>query len=444
MTEHYWDYRKEVRYLEFEELLKLCIQDYKADLPKHQQMHDYYIGKTDAMKNYKMVTNRTNNKINCNFIKKFIKEEVAYALGNKLTYISRTGSEDIIKAVTTNLAHWSEKHDQNLLKNALKQGIAYELYYIDKDGLFSATILTPLNAYVYENEDGEVQFLLHFFNKKFEDKQYMDVYLPNKIIHYVISGDDNLTVIGEDSHIFNEVPVGLCPISEEKELDTLFSDLKGLQDAYETNLSDISNEIADWRQAYLKIIGGEISEEDLAKMKQLGAIQIPSDGDSKIDVDWLIKNINDNFVKNTLDTIEDKIYQLSCHINANEKLSSNTSSLALRTRLISLENKVKLSFDAVADCIKTRLKFLFKYLAIKQGTLFDYRDVKVKFTPLIPSDDLVTAQIISQLGDKISTQTGIAQLSFIENPAEEMERIKKEREELEELDLMKIDPYGDE
>ena len=43
--------------------------DYKI----YQKMYNYYVGDTDAMRNYKMVTERSNNKVRVNFIKKFIK-----------------------------------------------------------------------------------------------------------------------------------------------------------------------------------------------------------------------------------------------------------------------------------------------------------------------------------------------------------------------------------
>lgn len=305
-------------------------------------------------------------------------------------------------------------------------GQSYELYYVDKDGLFSSQIYSPLNSYALQDDFGNVQIFLVLFKKKFDNvTQYLDVYYPGKVEHYTIGGTSNLTFLGEDTHIFDEVPVSVCSIAEEKEFDTLFNDLKGLQDAYETNLSDISNEISDFRNAYLMLKGADISAEDLANMKKLGAMKVPVGGD----VAWLVKNVNDSFIQNTLKTLEDKMYQISNHINANEKLSSNTSSLALRTRLISLENKCKLNADALADALKNRLKFLFKYLKIKTGQNFDYRDIKIKFTPNIPQDDMMTAQIISQLNGKLSTETAIAQLSFIDNPKEEMAKLKKEQEE---------------
>ena len=61
---------------------------------------------------------------------------------------------------------------------------------------------------------------------------------------------------------------------------------------------------------------------------------------------------------------------------------------------------------------------------------YDYRDIKVKFTPNIPQDDLTTAQIISQLGDKLSLETGLSQLSFIENSKNEIDKIKNEQEDI--------------
>jgi len=141
---------------------------------------------------------------------------------------------------------------------------------------------------------------------------------------------------------------------------------------------------------------------------------------------WLIKNINDTFIQNTLNTMEDKMYQLSSHINHNEKMQSNLSSLALRARLIALEEKCKLNQKSIADCIKTRLKFLFIYLKVIKNIEYDFRDIKIKFTPNIPQDDLMTAQVISQLGDKLSTETGLSLLSFIENPKNELKKIKDE------------------
>lgn len=157
-------------------------------------------------------------------------------------------------------------------------------------------------------------------------------------------------------------------------------------------------------------------------MKENGIMNLPERGDAK----WLVKNINDGFVQNTLSTLEDKIYQLASHINNNEKMVSNTSSLALRNRLIGLEQRCANNIETMTDCISTRLQLLFEFLYKKQGTNYDWRDIDIKFTPCIPTDDLMIAQIISQLNGKLSIKTGLSQLSFVDNPENEMKELEKE------------------
>lgn len=404
------------------ELLKRCYEDFSAKIPIYESMYSYYKGNTDAMSNYKMITERSNNKTACNFIKKFIKEEVSYSVGNDITYISKSSDDNIVKDIDYYFGHWSAKHDGNILKRMLTFGFAFELYYIDKENQFSSRIITPQNGYAYTDDFGNVLFFMHIFTKKFNDVTYIDVYDSEFIYHYDI---DFTKTADPTPHIFKTVPVGVAQVSEEREDDTIYKDIKGLQDAYETNLSDISNEISDFRNAYLAISGFKIDSDDTDIMKEKGIIEIPvADGKAV----WLIKNINDNFIQNTLATQEDKMYQLTSHINHNEKMQSNLSGVALRSRLISLEEKCKLNQKALEDCIMTRFKMLFIFLKWLKNLNYDYRDIKAKFTPNIPQDDLNSAQIVSQLGDKLSIETALSLLSFIDNPVNEIEKIKAENE----------------
>ena len=213
--------------------------------------------------------------------------------------------------------------------------------------------------------------------------------------------------------------------------------MKGLQDAFETNLSDIGNEISDFRNAYLLFKNAQVDEEKIPEMKKLGVIQFPDSGG---DAAWLIKNINDTFIQNTLDRYEDTMYQLACHINHNEKLQSNLSGVALRSRLIALENKCSLQTKAHKNIVKNRIRFLFLYLDLKKNKKYDYKDVKAIYTPNIPSDDLSTAQMLSQLPEGlISKDTGRGLFSFINNVPYEGQKVQKEQKsETEMVNLDKI------
>ena len=418
------------------ELLRKCKQDFDMMLPTYMKMQRYYDGKTDALEKYQMITKRANTKVKCNFIQKFINEEASYCCGNKITYSSHSNNQNVIEDLRINFKHWKEKYNKELCKQSLIFNEAYELYYIDTDGLFNSLICTPLNSYILQDDFGNTKLFIRFFTKKFDDTHtlYADVFTDTDVSYYTIIGDifTPITGLKTESNVFGKVPVSVVSIGSMYE--SLFSVLKGLQDGYETNLSDMVNEISDFRNAYLAFKNCKIDDTtkdengktDLDKMKELGVMNLPGE---KADAKWLIKEINDSFVQNTLNTMEDKMYQLASHINNNEKLVSNTSSLALRNRLIGLEEKCNNNIQALIDAIKVRLQFLFIYLKIKQNKNYDWKDVDIKIVPNIPTDDLMVSQIISQLNGKLSTRTGLAQLSFIDNPDNEMKEIEKENKD---------------
>lgn len=407
------------------ELLRLCYKDFLSKQGEYEKMYDYYKGDTDANQDYKMITSRSNTVISVNFVKKFIKEEVSYSIGNDINYISLDNDEDALEDIRYYLAHIPSDHDIDLFKDMLIYSFAYELYSFDNNGDFNMSVLTPNESYAYHNEAGELEYFFHVYKERFTDEKVIKVYDNQNIYFY----NTEFKLQDKRRHNFSRVPVGIARVSDELENDSIYKDIKGLQDAYETNLSDISNEISDFRNAYLKLKGIDVADEDLPKMKAAGIMKFP-DGDG--DADWLIKNMNDSFIQNTLTTIEEKMYQVSNHINYNEAMPSNASSLALKARLISLEAKCRLNEKAFSNCIQTRIRFLFEYISFVSNAEYkgDWRNIVVRFTANIPSDDLLTAQMIQTLDGKVSTRTALSLLSFIENPESEEELLKEEQEEM--------------
>ncbi|MBS6503787.1 MAG: phage portal protein [Clostridium sp.] len=422
------------------ELVKKAHGSYYVFKNIYEKMYRYYKGDTDAIRKYLFITKRSNLKINTNYIKKFIKEEVAYTLGNDITYKSRTDNENIIKDIEYYTAHWNELHDTDLMKYLLIFTKVYELYYIDDNANFCTKIIKPTEGYAYvDNASGKVLFFIHTFKNDFETNNNIDVYTDEYIYHF----DNKFNEISNPTkNLFGEVSVSIGELTEEGYDDSLYKDLKGIQDAFETNLSDIGNEISDFRNAYMVFKNAQLNEEDIPKMKELGIIQFPDSPNG--DAGWLIKNINDTFIQNTLDRYEDTMYQLACHINHNEKLQSNLSGITLRSRLIVLENKCSLQIKAHKNIVKNRIRFLFIYLDLKKNKVYDYKDVKALYTPNIPTDDLATAQMLAQIPEGvISKDTARGRFSFINNTVAEAEKVKKEQEEeMPQVDLDK--ELGDE
>lgn len=303
------------------ELIEKAYGRFRLLKNEYDKMYEYYKGNTDAIKNYLMVTERSNLKINTNYIKKFVKEEVAYTLGNDITYESRTDNINIIKDIEYYTSHWNELHDTDLMKYMIIFTKVYELYYINKDADFCSRIVKGNEGYAYVDETSdEVLFFIHCYRR--EKENLIDLYSDNLIYHL----NDKFEEISTPTiNILGEVPVSIGDLTQENYSDSLYKDLKGLQDAFETNLSDIANEISDFRNAYLLIKNADINKDDVPDMKRYGILQLPNTSGEKADANWLIKNINDTFIQNTLNRYEDTMYQLACHINHNEKMQSNIS-----------------------------------------------------------------------------------------------------------------------
>ena len=340
--------------MDFEKLKPVflkAIGEYKNRKEVYDKMYDYCItGKTDAYNEYKINPKRSNIKIRTNFIKKFIKEEVSYLLSNPITYTSlsdKSNNPAILQAINKATSHWSANHNKQAFRDMLTYGSMYELYYTDEvngELNFNAKLLTPRNSYALRNDSGEIIAFFRFFYKKFDEEHinYIDIYTKEYIYHC----DESLNEKSDPTpNNFNEVPVREGKISDYREFDTLYNEIKDLVDGYQTNLSDIVNEISDYRLAYLVLIGAVLDDEekdkngktDLDRIKEKGILVIPDGGDAR----FLTKDFNDSFIKNTLETLKKNMYELSNHIDTNEKMQSNLSGSAIRNRLIGLEQRLR-------------------------------------------------------------------------------------------------------
>jgi SPP1 family phage portal protein len=135
-------------------------------------------------------------------------------------------------------------------------------------------------------------------------------------------------------------------------------------------------------------------------------------------------------VKNELDNIERKIFDMMDQVNFNENWASNTSSLALRNKLLNLENRVAMREALMGKAIKQRLRNFFTFLHIKEGVQYDYRDIAVKFTRNLPTDLVGMADVIVKLQDVVSQETLLTLLPFVENPKLEFNKFHAEQQRL--------------
>lgn len=438
------------------EFIQKCYSDYLIKREHYDDINRYYYGNTDSLTNFVPREGRSNLKVNLNFVQKLVDEEAQYSFGNDVTYTSLESDDEVVKDITYNLRNNKADHDVNLGIDLIKYGVVFEISFIERIGenyKFKNRIVSPLDGYMYLENDIP-KYFLHMFHKQLEpEKTYIDIYTDKFIYHY----DETWKEVNTPTkHIFGIVPVGFGAIGGklynidrgyEEGDKTIYNTIKKIQDAYETNLSDSVCEISDQRNAILKMYGieaenekdkdgNDIIDKDTGKPKKKApvvrdnCILLFGDKTSQ-DADWLLKNINDSFIKNTRDDLKDLIYTLTSHIDNNEKMQSNLSGIALRSRLQSLEAKCKMNEKSMQNIIYTRLRCLFRFLDLTESKKYDVNTVKIQFTPNIPVDETSIADMISKLVSSgvVSKETLRSWLPRIENVTAEGAKVRAEEEE---------------
>lgn len=417
-------------------LAKQCYKMYANKLEYYDKINKYYYGNTDSLVNFKPMTGRANLKPRTNFVQKFVDEEASYSFGNSVTYVSKDNNKEVIKDIDYILSGYKADYDINLGMELIKYGICYEINY-RKNGKFKSKKVNPLNGYMFVDEDDEPVMFIHVFSKPFKEDELIDVYTNTTIYHFNHNFNE---VSAPTPHFFGIVPVGIAMIggnsyNEDRgyiEGDkTIYRTIKTLQDAFETNLGDSASEISDLRNAILKIFNialedevdkegnpildanGNVSKkEPIIRNNQI--MYFNGEGDSKPDAEWLIKNVNDAFIRNTRNDIKDLMYVLTNHIDTNEKLQSNLSGVALRSRLQGLESKCTYNAKAFENLLRTRLECMFKYLSMTQGKKYDVNLIEIKFTPNVPIDEDRIADRISKIPHEVvSNKTKRSWLSSV-------------------------------
>ena len=437
-----------------QEQLKL-FQDCYADFIVRQAYYDkhnqYYNGYTDSLANYKPMEGRSNLKVKANFVQKLVDEEVEYSFGNDTTYTSINGNTEVIKDIIYNLKNNTEDHDIALGVELIKYGVAFEISFYKKIGdkyKFKNKIVSPLDGYLYLKDDVPVCFL-HMFDKQLDvQNHYIDVYTDKFIYHFDTTWKE---VEQPTINNFGFVPVGFGYVGGQQYNDrrgyvegdkTIFKTIKDIQDSFETNWSDMVSEVSDFRNAIMKLYGvktdtkkdengKEILDSNGNPVKETPVIRdnciLAFEDKASQDAEWLIKNINDVFIKNTRDDLKDLMYTLTSHIDNNEKMQSNLSGIALRSRLHSLESKCKKNEKAMANIIKTRLKCLFRFLDLTESKEYDENLIKIQFTPSIPQDLVNIADIISKIPHEVlSNKSKREMLPNVNNADSEQDQIDKE------------------
>ena len=164
----------------------------------------------------------------------------------------------------------------------------------------------------------------------------------------------------------------------------------------------------------------------MKQIKESRGIYLPGENTN---VDFLTKSTDDTQAKNSIERIQAAIYRIAqCPDFSSESFVGGVSSgIAIKYRLTGMETRAATIEASMKKALQRRIEILCGFVSLKFGEEV-YRDIKINFERNIPEDLSTVATAVSQLNGIVSDETLLSILPFVDNPKEEAEKVKDQKE----------------
>jgi len=410
---------------------------YNEDLKgRFDRLEMYYFGKHDIL-NRDRGDQLINNRIVVNHAKYITDTNIGYLLGNPVEYQVDSSAKDttIDPVLEAYKKQTISDLDSEIAKDVSIFGMQYEYLYSDEDNNpKSANVDNRRTMVVYDTTLDHKKLFALMYRPIFEGRRitptyYEVIYADDKeVVEYTCANvrGGALTETSRKAHGFGEVPM----IEYRNNSDYMgdFEQVITLIDAYNLLQSDRVNDKEQLVDAILAFYGAEVKDVDLDQLRDNRVISgIPADAK----VEYLTKNLNEADADTLRQTIEADIHKISMTPNMSDaEFVGNSSGVAIRYKLLAFEQNIKTKERFMEKGLKERFQLYWNYLkSISKATgEFDITTIDAVFKRNLPSNDLETSQIISNLDGKVSNETLIGQLSFVKDASEEIKAAKAEAE----------------
>ncbi|TAI30800.1 phage portal protein [Bacillus velezensis] len=429
------------------ELIADIIEAHKSDHDRMKNLYDRYKAEVQGVPiltreaieyedfetgHVKRIDHKVNNKLNNSFDSDIVDTKVGYLFGHPITYEfddkRETGTTSSGKQMIDdfNTLNNIADEDSEWGKMATICGYGARLAYIDRNGNERVKNIEPWEAvFLSDGNIHEPEYALRYY-ETYNGQKKAEFY-DSKTIYYFSTKDSSaFTLDDKTPHMFDGCP--LFGLANNKELKGDAEKVLSLIDAYDRTLSDASNEIEQYRLAYLILKGLGADEDTLQQLKKTGVLELY---DEKDDVSYLTKDINDAIIENHLNRLEDNILRFAKSVNfSDESFGGNVTGVAMKFKLMALENKCITMERKMTAALRYQYKLIFSAWATKnKAKAEDYLKVWFGFKRNLPANVLEEAQTTAQLKGMVSEETRLSLLSFVDDVQYELKKMEEEEEE---------------
>lgn len=417
----------ELNLVEVHDFIQTHLMTYQ---PHYKRLKDYYDGNHDILSKTQTDPTKPNVRLVNSFPSYIVDQAAAYFMGTPVDYSS---SDDSTLALVEDIYKYNDEADTNAThsENIGIYGVSYEIHYIDKEDEYMDTRFTVVNpneifiVYDYNINPSALYAVRYYEVPKQEDRNTykVEIYSTNMVQYYTLKGTEWI-LEQEVEHLYKDVPVVEFVNNKDRIGD--FEKVMTLINEYNNLESTTGNDFEYFSDAYLFIKGATIDENAAVDMKTNKIINV---AESDAEASFLVKSIQDAALENYKNRLVNDIHKFSGVPNlTDEAFAGNLSGVAIKYKLIGLENITGKKERSFKKALQRRLELIYNLLFVRGRTnQSNYFDVNIAFKRTLPANELEQSELVRNLYGTLSSETLIGLLDFIDNPVDEAAKLKEEK-----------------
>lgn len=417
------------------ELVVKLIREHEKQLPRFKKLKKYYLGEHDILSKQRS-KNKPNYKPVCNHAKDIADTSTGYFMGNTISYSNSEDTDIDELLIAFDNAEVDESDHDNALDMAI-YGVAYEYVYArENENILDIKSLEVENTFIVYDDSIEQQplFGVYYFKRKenkADTETYQAVIMTKQFVYSIV-------LEGKEKGVISDKPIphnmGDIPIIEYKNNKYSIGDFEqqiGLIDSYNSLTANRINDKEQFIDSILVLYGarlGDDEEESIKAMESLAEHKL-LELHPEARAEYLSKTLNENEVETLRNAVKQDIYTFSHIPNlTDENFAGNSSGVAMEFKLLGLEMITKIKQRYYVKGLKKRIKLFANYLGLTQIAI-DANSIIPNFSRSLPKNLLEISQIVSNLDGKVSQETLLSQIPFVEDPLSEIEKVNEEKQE---------------
>lgn len=407
------------------ELLAEYMTKHKTEISnRYQKLHDAYENKYEISRLEKKPDWKPDNRIPVNFAKYITDTMNGFFIGIP---VKITCDDEKVSEYLEFLDQYNDQDDNNaeLSKVCSIYGNGYEMYYVDEQGNIGITYLTPMDAFMIY-DDSIMEHPL-FFVRHYKDADNVEwgSWSDGRVVQHFVNRGTYKWIDEPRIHGFEGVPA--VEYVENRERMGIFESALPMIDAYNKAISEKANDVDCFADAYLKILGAKLEEEELEQLRQRRIINFDGEDASKLIVEFLQKPNGDTTQENLINRLERLIFQISMVANISDENFGTSSGIALKYKLQAMNNLARTKERKFTSGMNRRYKLIFSNPV--SGMQKDaWVGIKYQFTLNYPANILEESQVAGNLSGITSRETQLKVLSVVDNVQKEIERMEEEQD----------------